>query len=102
MGEPFLTIEEISAHLSIKKSSLYRMVERKEIPHYKIGCLIRFKKSEIDLWVEKSKVDPADCWAAARRIVRNSSRKPEGTHGTKKTIAEAGNPQYNVSCGKPD
>ena len=102
MGESFLTIEEISAYLSIKKSSLYCMVERKEIPHYKIGCLIRFKKSDIDLWMEKSKVDPTNRRVGARRTVRNSSKSQRGPNGTKRIIAEVGNPQYNVSCGKPD
>ncbi len=50
-----LNIDELSEYLGIKKSSLYSKVERNEIPHYKIGRLVRFKKSDIDLWMEKLK-----------------------------------------------
>lgn len=53
-----LNIDELSEYLRIKKSSLYSKVERKEIPFYKIGHLVRFKKTEIDLWMEKFKSEP--------------------------------------------
>jgi excisionase family DNA binding protein len=47
----YLTIEELSAYLSIKPKTLYARV--KEIPHYKVGRLVRFRKDEIDAWMEK-------------------------------------------------
>ena len=54
-----LNIDELSDYLGIKKSSLYSKVERKEIPFYKIGHLVRFKKSDIDLWMEKLRSESA-------------------------------------------
>ena len=54
-----LNIDELSEYLSIKKSSLYSKVEMKEIPFYRIGRLLRFKKAEIDHWLEKSRVAPS-------------------------------------------
>lgn len=48
-----LTIQQLSDYLSIKRSTLYAWVEQGFIPHYKMNRLIRFKKEEIDAWLEK-------------------------------------------------
>ena len=50
----YLTIGELSAYLSIKSKTLYARV--KEIPHYKVGRLIRFRKDDIDAWMERHRV----------------------------------------------
>jgi len=54
----FLTIQEVSEYLGIKKSTLYSKVEKGEIPHYKIGHLVRFRQEEIDAWMERYKSEP--------------------------------------------
>ena len=36
-------IGRLSRYLGIKKSTLYAMIERKEIPFYRIGKLARFR-----------------------------------------------------------
>jgi len=50
----YLTIHALSTYLGIKPKTLYARV--KEIPHYKIGRLIRFRKEDIDAWMEKHRV----------------------------------------------
>ena len=57
-----LTIQQLSDYLSIKRSTLYAWVERGFIPHYKMNRLIRFKKEEIDTWLEdlKKASDPSE------------------------------------------
>lgn len=47
-----MTIKELSNYLSIKEKTIYAKVEKNEITHYRIGKLIRFKKDEIDKWLE--------------------------------------------------
>ena len=44
-------IGRLSQYLGIKKSTLYAMIERKEIPFYRIGKLARFRPAEIDEWL---------------------------------------------------
>jgi excisionase family DNA binding protein len=48
----FFNIQDLSRYLGIKTSTLYAMVREKKIPHYKFRRLIRFKRSEIEHWVE--------------------------------------------------
>lgn len=43
-------ISDLSLYLKVKVKTLYSMVQ--DIPHYRIGKLIRFKKQEIDAWLD--------------------------------------------------
>jgi excisionase family DNA binding protein len=52
----FLTINEASIYLNLKVSKLRNLVFKKQIPIIKIGRLIRFEKSQIDLWLRKCRV----------------------------------------------
>jgi len=57
----FLTIEETSNFLKIKSSSLYNLVYKKQIPHYKPnGKKLYFEKNELIEWVTSSKVKSID------------------------------------------
>jgi len=50
----YLTIDDLSFYLGIKPKTLYARV--KEIPHYKVGRLIRFKREDVDAWMERHRV----------------------------------------------
>ena len=50
----YLTIHALSTYLGIKPKTLYARI--KEIPHYKVGRLIRFRKEDVDAWMEKHRV----------------------------------------------
>jgi len=49
----WLTLEQIAEYLQMSTSSIYKMAQAGKIPSYKIGRQWRFKKEEIDRWVEK-------------------------------------------------
>lgn len=101
--QEILNIDELSEYLKIKKSSLYSKVERKEIPYYKIGHLVRFKKSDIDAWMEESKVETLDLQERAKRILRGTGNYTTDIDTlVKKTIAEAKAIHYTQAKGKPD
>jgi len=53
--EELLTLEELSRYLKISKPTLYKMVEKGRIPALKIGNQWRFKKEDINRWVEKQR-----------------------------------------------
>jgi excisionase family DNA binding protein len=48
-----MTIEEAAVFLNLKVSKLRKDIFNKEIPYYKIGSLIRFKKDELLKWLDK-------------------------------------------------
>jgi excisionase family DNA binding protein len=96
----FLAIDELSQYLGIKKSSLYSMVEKREIPFYKIGRLLRFKKAGIDAWVEALKFEVVSPRREARKII---GRGPlEVGCIVKKSVAQAKAQGYTPKYGRPD
>ncbi|MBC7194324.1 MAG: helix-turn-helix domain-containing protein [Caldisericia bacterium] len=53
--EELLTLEELAKYLKISKHTLYKMLERGKIPAFKIANQWRFKKSDIDKWIEQQR-----------------------------------------------
>jgi len=53
--EELLTLEELAKYLKISKHTLYKMLEKGEIPAFKIANQWRFKKSDIDKWIEQQR-----------------------------------------------
>ena len=47
----WLSVDEIAIHLGVKPTTVYKWLERKNIPAYKVGRLWKFQEREIDLWV---------------------------------------------------
>lgn len=50
--EPWLSVEQIAAHLGISKETVYRWLEKGKIPAHRVGKQWRFKPSEVDEWVK--------------------------------------------------
>ena len=101
----FLSVSEGSEYLSLKPSTLYALVEQKSIPHYRVGRLIRFKKTEIDLWMQGKKSDCIDIdpKKVAGKILRKVKNPPRDVGKmVKKAIDEAKGFDYTSSHGKPD
>jgi excisionase family DNA binding protein len=52
-----LTLRDASRYLKVHTSTLYRLAEQGKVPVSKIGKIWRFKKEDIDEWLEQSKVN---------------------------------------------
>jgi excisionase family DNA binding protein len=103
LEDRLLDIDQLSSYLSIKKSSLYAKVERNEIPHFKIGNLLRFRKEDIDAWLEKSKVEVEDLGKEAARILNAVGNNPiDIDQIVNNAIARTRPPDYTVPKGRPD
>jgi excisionase family DNA binding protein len=74
MGKVFLTINEISEYLNLKRSTVYSMVEAGELPHYKIGRLIRFKQDEVDRWMDEHRKGCVDVKRKVKRILKGTNK----------------------------
>jgi len=99
----YVTIGKISDHLGIKEKTLYAMVSAGDIPHYRIGRLIRFKKDEIDAWMETRKVTKVSPDEMTDKILK-SIRKPSINVDlvVKKVIDQTKSASYTLKNGKPD
>ena len=52
MSERWLSVGEISEHLGVSKDTVYTWIDRKSMPAHRLGRLWKFKRSEVDAWVE--------------------------------------------------
>ena len=51
--ETYLTVKEVAEMVRLTVQTIRRYTMRKKIPFHKINRAVRFKKSEIEMWVEK-------------------------------------------------
>ena len=49
--ERLMTAQEVAEYLRFSVTTVRRLVLRDKIPHYRIGKMIRFRRSEIDTWL---------------------------------------------------
>jgi excisionase family DNA binding protein len=57
-SEGLLTVDELAEYLKCSPGTIYNRTSRNEIPHLKVGGLLRFRRSEIDVWIERHR-EPA-------------------------------------------
>jgi len=82
----YFKIEDIAVYLSIKTKTLYAMVEAGEIPHYRIGRLIRFKKGDVDSWMDAKKVMGGNPPCKPKRVFMSGMRSHYIDNVVRKTI----------------
>jgi excisionase family DNA binding protein len=102
-----LDITDVSEYLGVKVSTLYSWTEGALLPHYRLGRLVKFKKSDIDEWLEKCKREPVDpdrkAIAVLRSIMRPKGRlKTDIDLAVKKIIDTAKSSMLKYHHGKPD
>jgi excisionase family DNA binding protein len=51
-------VKQLSEYLNVPESWVYRQTCDHNIPYYKLGRYNRFKKTEIDKWLEEKSVNP--------------------------------------------
>lgn len=47
-------MDEISTYLGVKRETIYKWINDKNMPAHKIGRLWKFKKDEVDIWVRQN------------------------------------------------
>lgn len=51
MAEPWLSADDIAAHLGVTKDTVYAWIAEKGMPAHKLGRLWKFQAREVDDWV---------------------------------------------------
>ena len=62
MDSEFLTAEEVAEYLRLPLSTVYKLVQDKRLPGFKVGKHWRFRKDTIQKWIEEQEVknEPVD------------------------------------------
>ncbi len=55
MADEILTIKEVADYLKLTERTLYRLVQEGKIPGFKVGSSWRFKRVDIERWIEAQK-----------------------------------------------
>jgi excisionase family DNA binding protein len=61
MDSEFLTAEEVAEYLRLPLSTVYKLVQDKRLPGFKVGKHWRFRKDAIQNWIkdQESKNEPS-------------------------------------------
>ena len=94
-------IKRLSQYLGMKRSSLYALIERNEIPHYRIGRLARFRPAEIDEWLLTKKCEGGS-GKETRRVSRRRLSPPSAASQIVRAAIDDLNPGRYNSSGKSD
>lgn len=55
-----LNLNQAAEYVSLSKSAIYKKTSERNIPHFKKGKKLYFKKSELDLWLTSMKISTKD------------------------------------------
>lgn len=64
MGDRWVSVTDVAEHLGISRDTVYRWIEAKDLPAYRVGRHWKLKLEEVDRWVREG---GADDTADARR-----------------------------------
>jgi excisionase family DNA binding protein len=73
MKERWSSVEQIARHLGVNPGTIYKWIERKQMPAHRVGRLWKFLTSEVDEWVKAGKAGPA------KKKSRTSLKNPRRT-----------------------
>jgi excisionase family DNA binding protein len=54
-GSPAMTVREVAGYLNVDEKTIYRLAKRGNLPGFKVAGTWRFKKRDIDEWIERQK-----------------------------------------------
>ena len=54
-GSPAMTVREVAAYLNVDEKTVYRLTTRGRLPGFKVAGAWRFKREDIDEWIERQK-----------------------------------------------
>jgi excisionase family DNA binding protein len=76
MDEGFLTTEEVLDYLHVNLRTVYRLIKAGKIPAVRVGRQWRFRKRDIDAWLESQRPRAARATAAPARPAAPVAGRP--------------------------
>ncbi len=60
MVDQILTLKEVAAYLKLAEKTAYRLASEGKLPGFKVGGSWRFKREDLEAWIEEKKSQNAD------------------------------------------
>jgi len=77
LASEILTIEEVARYLRVSERTVYEWAQKGEIPAGKIGTVWRFKKDDIESWVDERLASSKTSVPKQHKIVTESFLSPD-------------------------
>ena len=81
MPDEILTLPEVAQLLKVADKTVYTMAQRGEIPAFKVRGQWRFKRTDLDQWIERQKIAKHEIGAepnhSSSDVRRRASRRPD-------------------------
>lgn len=74
----WLNADEAAALINLAKATLYGLVHRQEIPHYKKGKKLMFSRAELTHWLKAGKQKTTADFAAEAKTLIDDRKKRRG------------------------
>ncbi|AAW87604.1 hypothetical protein VF_A0534 [Aliivibrio fischeri ES114] len=55
MTDQILTLKEVVTYLKLAEKTAYRLTSEGKLPGFKVGGSWRFKREDLEAWIEESK-----------------------------------------------
>lgn len=55
MIDDILTIQDVAKYLKLNEKTAYRLVAEGKLPGFKVGGAWRFRREDLETWIEKQK-----------------------------------------------
>lgn len=62
MNDGAITVRDVASYLNVTEKTVYRLAQRGALPGFKVAGTWRFRRGDIDAWIEgqkKAATDPA-------------------------------------------
>jgi len=56
MKEKLLTLNELADYLHLSRRTVYRLLDGTDLPAYRVGSHLRFRRQDVDSWLETRRI----------------------------------------------
>jgi len=78
MADEILTLTDVARLLKVADKTVYRFAQRGELPGFKVGGQWRFRRQDLEAWIEQRRVGGQTLSSAAP--TRSTPRVATGEH----------------------
>src|SRR5213593_1952458 len=86
MDETFLTTEEVLEYLQVNLRTVYRLIKAGKIPAVRVGRQWRFRKRDIDAWLDSQRPRGGSRAAAAAPASASTPSRPSAVNARPRVL----------------